>query len=57
MGKVVLLFIDYRKAFDTVWRNGLWYKAVKANIGGKVFNVIKNMYVQYMNIISCVKLN
>uniref|UniRef100_A0A0N7ZBB2 Reverse transcriptase domain-containing protein n=1 Tax=Scylla olivacea TaxID=85551 RepID=A0A0N7ZBB2_SCYOL len=48
------LFIDYRKAFDTVWREGLWYKMVKENIGGKVLNVIRNMY---LNIKSCVKFN
>ena len=52
--KLFCLFIDYRKAFDTIWRDGLWYKMIKANIGGKVFNVIKNMY---MNIKSRVKLN
>lgn len=52
--KLFSLFIDYRKAFDTIWRDGLWYKMVRENIGGKVLNVIKNMY---MNIKSCVKLN
>ena len=52
--KLFCLFIDYRKAFDIIWRDGLWYKMLKANIGGKVFNVIKKIY---MNIKSSVKLN
>lgn len=51
---VFCLFIDYKKAFDTVWRDGLWYKLIKSNIRGKIFNVIKNMY---SNIKSCVKVN
>ena len=51
--KLLCLIIDYQKAFDIIWRDGLWYKMVKANIGGKVFTVIKNIY---MNIKSCVKL-
>ena len=25
-------FIDYAKAFDTIWRDGLWYKLVKEGI-------------------------
>ena len=52
--KLFCLFIDYKKAFDTIWRDGLWYKMVKENIDSKVLNVIKNMY---MNIKSCVKFN
>ena len=42
--KLFCLFIDYKKAFDTVWREGLWYKLSKSGIKGKVFNLIKNMY-------------
>lgn len=37
-------FIDYQKAFDRVPRVELWYKLLKLNIRGKVFNVIFNMY-------------
>ena len=52
--KLFCLFVDYKKAFDLVWREGLWYKMVKANINGKIMNVICNMYD---NIKSCVMLN
>ena len=32
------------KAFDTVWRDGLWYKLLMCNIKGKMYNVILNPY-------------
>ena len=37
-------FIDYRKAFDTVWRAGLWSKVLKSDINGKLIRVIMNLY-------------
>ena len=47
-------FIDYQKAFDTIWRDGLWFKLVKEGIGGKFLNIIKNMYSKSK---SCVLIN
>lgn len=52
--KLFSAFIDFKSAFDTVWRVGLWKKLLRYNINGKVFNVIKNMY---SNVKSCVRLN
>jgi exonuclease III len=53
--KLFCAFIDYQKAFDTVWRDGLWYKLYTQNgVEGKLLNVIKNMYT---NIKSCVFVN
>ena len=50
--KLFCAFIDYQKAFDTVWREGLRYKMEKLyNIKGKILTVIKNLY---SNIKSCV---
>ena len=49
--KLFCLFVDYQKAFDTVWREGLWFKLVRANINGKIINVIRSMYY---NVKSCV---
>ena len=46
--------MDYAEAFDSVWREGLWYKLVKSNVKGKTLNVIQSMCV---NIKSCVMLN
>ena len=36
--------MDLRKAFDSVWRNGLYHKLLKLGIGGKFYNLIKNTY-------------
>ncbi|KAK3096812.1 hypothetical protein FSP39_003531 [Pinctada imbricata] len=49
-------FIDFKKAFDTVWRIGLWQKLQNTNIKGKgkIFKVIYNMY---KDIKSCVRKN
>ena len=52
--KTFCLFVDYKKAFDLVPRDGLWFKLVKEKVNGKILNVIKNMYD---NIRSCVMLN
>lgn len=51
--KLYCLFVDYKKAFDLVWREGLWYKLVKEKVDGKILNVIRSMY---NNIKSCVML-
>ena len=47
-------FIDYQKAFDTVWRAGLWLKLINEGVTGKFLNVIKDMYAKSK---SCVLLN
>lgn len=52
--KMYCAFIDFKKAFDTVWRAGLWQKMIESQIKGKCFNVIFNMYQE---IKSCVLVN
>ncbi|MES9881062.1 MAG: reverse transcriptase domain-containing protein [Sedimenticola sp.] len=52
--KLFCAFVDLKQAFDTVWRSGLWHKLIKANITGKCFNLIKNMY---SSIKSCISAN
>ena len=42
--KVFAAFIDLRKAFDTVWREGLFYILLKHKIPYKIFNIIYSMY-------------
>ena len=37
-------FIDFSKAFDTVWRTGLWGKLLSNSINGKMLHIIHNMY-------------
>ena len=43
--KVFASFIDLRKAFDTVWREGLFHKLIKAEIPSKLFQIIYSMYI------------
>ena len=38
------VFIDYSKAFDSVWRPGLWYELIKSGITRKMYTLIYNMY-------------
>ena len=47
-------FVDFKSAFDTVWRRALLYKILKLGVAGNFLNIIENMYssVNY-----CVKLD
>ena len=42
--KVYACFVDFRKAFDSVWHDGLLYKLSQYNVGGKFFSLIKSLY-------------
>ena len=42
--KLFFTFIDFGRAFDTIWRVGLWQIFLENNISGKCFNVIKSLY-------------
>ena len=37
-------FLDVQKAYDTVWRDGLWVKLWEMGVKGKMWRVTKNMY-------------
>ena len=50
--KLYATFIDFSRAFDTIPRASLWIKLQKANITGKIFVVLHNLYD---NVKSCVK--
>ena len=52
--KTYCAFIDFQKAFDSVWSVGLWSKLLSVNVTGKIFNIIKNMYD---DIKSCISYN
>jgi hypothetical protein len=45
--KLHLCFIDFSKAFDNVWRDGLLLKLQRQGFGGKFYNMIKSMYRPY----------
>ena len=52
--KIFACFVDFNKAFDTVWRKGLLYKLAGHGVGEKFFHVIKSMYKKTN---SCIKFN
>jgi hypothetical protein len=37
-------FIDVAKAYDKVWRDGLWYKLWVSGIRGKMWRILRNIY-------------
>ena len=42
--KVYTCFVDFRKAFDSVWKDGLLYKLLQIGVGGRFYKLIKNIY-------------
>lgn len=42
--KLYCTFIDFSKAFDSVWRIGLWKKMLGSSINGKFLRIVHNMY-------------
>ena len=45
-------FIEFSKAFDSVWRVGFWSKLIENNINGKFFRIIFNMYKRIQSSVS-----
>ena len=37
-------FVNFKKAYDSVWRQALLYKLLRLNINGLFFNILKSMY-------------
>ena len=52
--KLFCTFVDFSKAFDSVWRVGLWRKLLKNDVKGDFFRVI---YSMYDDIKSCISVN
>jgi potassium voltage-gated channel Eag-related subfamily H protein 8 len=42
--KVYVAFVDFKKYFDTINRQLLYYKLLKLNVVGKFYQIIKSMY-------------
>ena len=40
---VYACFVDFHKAFDSVWHEGLFYKLLKTSIGGNLGNLMKSL--------------
>ena len=43
-GRFYACFIDFKKAFDSVWHEGLLIRPLQNNINGKFYQLIKNLY-------------
>ena len=43
--KIYACFVDFRKAFDSVWHVGLLNKLLQINVGGCFYNLIKSLYL------------
>ena len=44
--KLYACFVDLKKAYDSVWRNGLFFKLKQLGLDKKTTNIIENMYKQ-----------
>ena len=51
--RTVCCFLDIRKAYDTVFREGLWERMRDKGINGKMWRVVRNLYRE---VGSCVRL-
>ena len=38
-----MAFLDVRRAYDRVWRNGLLYKLLQSGVTGRMFSIIRSM--------------
>ena len=41
--KCYAIFIDFKKAFDSIWHEGLFYRLLSYGIGGKMLKLIKDL--------------
>ena len=46
-------FVDFKKAFDTIWRVGLWSKLINLGLSGKILTVIQNIYINAKSCVTC----
>ena len=50
---VYACYVDLSRAFDTIWRDGLFYKLSQMHISSKIIKILQKMYLQ-LN--SCIKI-
>ena len=43
--KIYACFVDFKKAFDSVWHDGLLYKLLQINVGGSFYKLIQSLYL------------
>jgi len=42
--RLACAFIDFKKAFDCVYRNGLWFKLHKLGVRGRLLRLVRDVY-------------
>ena len=52
--KLYYAFIDFHKAFDLVYRNGIWFKLLNSGVSSKMVNILQSIY---KSVKSSVKVN
>ena len=50
--RLYVAFVDLKKCFDSIYRNGLFFKLYQLGIDGKVLRLVRSMYDKVK---SCVK--
>ena len=50
--KLYVCFVDFKKAYDSIWRKGLFYKLIKCGLSKTFITILNNMYDKVR---SCVK--
>ena len=45
-GRLYCAFVNLKKAFDSIYRNALWYKLFNLGIKGRTFRIIRDMYAK-----------
>jgi retron-type reverse transcriptase len=43
-GKIYACFVDFKKAFDSIWHEGLFLKLLENKIDGQFYSLIKSLY-------------
>ena len=46
--KIYACFVDFKKAFDSVWHEGLFYRILSYGIGGNIYSL--NLYIQKLHV-------
>ena len=52
-GKLFCCFVDFQKAFDSIWHEGLFLKLLNNKIGGSFYRLISDMYSKSQCAIRC----
>ena len=52
--KLYCSFVDFKKCFDYVYRNGIWFKLIEQGVSSKIVKTLQSIY---STVKSCVRVN